>query len=72
MMLSIFALQTEIIRQMTEKNLRSIGDDLWGHREEGENTPPPGYPKVPDVFAGETPGKAGEKEKKEAKQEPQK
>lgn len=47
----IIRLQSEIIRQMTEKGLRQIGEDLWGTREGKESTPPPGYPEVPDVFA---------------------
>lgn len=44
----IIRLQNEIIRGMTERNLKTVGEDLWGRRE--ELTPPPGYPEVPDVF----------------------
>lgn len=44
----IIRLQNEIIRGMAKNNLKSVGEDLWGARE--ENTPPPGYPAVPDVF----------------------
>ncbi len=52
----IIRLQNQIIRQMTDYNLRNIGDDLWGRNPEadtkdtGEATPPPGFPPVPDVF----------------------
>jgi len=51
----IIRLQNQIIRQMTDANLRSIGEDLWGRSPldtpSGEEaTPPPGYPEVPDVF----------------------
>ncbi len=45
--LKIIELQNDIIRQMTERNLRDVGEDLWGRRD----TPPEGYPKVPDVFS---------------------
>lgn len=45
--LKIIELQNDIIRQMTERNLRDVGEDLWGIRD----TPPEGYPKVPDVFS---------------------
>lgn len=47
----IIRLQNQIIRQMTRNNLGRIGDDLWGPRgsEDGELTPPPGYPPVPDL-----------------------
>ena len=51
----IIRLQNQIIRQMTDANLRSIGEDLWGRHPldnpPRENaSPPPGYPAVPDVF----------------------
>ncbi|MDD4134224.1 MAG: AAA family ATPase [Eubacteriales bacterium] len=51
----IIRLQNQIIRQMTDANLRSIGEDLWGRhpldKSPRENaSPPPGYPAVPDVF----------------------
>jgi len=51
----IIRLQNQIIRQMTDANLRSIGEDLWGRhpldKPPRENaSPPPGYPAVPDVF----------------------
>lgn len=39
----IINLQNEIIRSMTEKNLRSIGDDLWGVR-----------PTTPKIAASDT------------------
>ncbi|NLJ64941.1 MAG: AAA family ATPase [Christensenellaceae bacterium] len=62
--LKIIQLQNEIIRNMTEKNLKSVGEDIWG----SPNTPPPGYPKVPDVFSDvEGVEKEAEEQKKEEK-----
>ncbi|MDD4081728.1 MAG: AAA family ATPase [Eubacteriales bacterium] len=70
----IIRLQNQIIRQMTDANLRSIGEDLWGRnpREsppQEEASPPPGYPAVPDVFAkgGQDAGKPEEKAKEAAR-----
>ena len=60
----IIRLQSELIRQMTEKNLDRVGEDLWGARDKTETTPPPGYPEVPDVFS-DKPQKAPSAEKKE-------
>ncbi|NLD52104.1 MAG: AAA family ATPase, partial [Clostridiales bacterium] len=59
----IIRLQNQVIREMTERNMRSIGDDLWGLREDIENlpelTPPPGYSEVPRIdVTGEQPDKA--------------
>ena len=74
----IIRLQNEIIKQMTDHNLKSIGDDLWGRNLEkdlngnGESSPPPGYPEVPDVF-GKSAGKASTEkasQKKEAEAPP--
>ena len=49
----IIKLQNQVIREMTEGNLRNIGEDLWGLREEIDDlpqiTPPPGYPPVPKI-----------------------
>ena len=47
----IIRLQSQIIREMTSRNLGRVGDDLWGisPESEGELTPPPGYPAVPDI-----------------------
>ncbi len=64
----IIRLQNDIIRQMTQTNLRNVGEDLWGRTNDlvsvEENTPPPGYPAVPDVFSTAKP-----EEKKEAPQQ---
>ncbi|MDO5021810.1 MAG: AAA family ATPase [Eubacteriales bacterium] len=56
--LKIIELQNDIIRQMTERNLKDVGEDLWGHKL----TPPEGYPKVPEVFSPEE--KTSEKKEK--------
>jgi len=53
----IIRLQNQVIREMTERSLTGIGEDLWGMREEinslPEITPPPGYPEVPSIdFTG--------------------
>ena len=68
----IIRLQNQIIRQMTDHNLKMIGEDLWGRNPEGESTdnggsaPPPGYPPVPDVFDADRQKPAPKtKEKKE-------
>ena len=46
----ILRLQTKVIREMAEKNLGRLGDDLWGPRTVHEElTPPPGYPPVPSI-----------------------
>lgn len=62
----IIRLQNQIIQQMTGRNLKNIGEDLWGRSPEPvteeEKTPPPGYPPVPDIFSQP-------KEKTEAKKE---
>ena len=62
----IIRLQHQVIREMTERNLRGIGDDLWGLREDIENlpelTPPPGYPAVPRIdLESDEPARAGDK-----------
>ncbi len=70
----IIRLQNEIIKQMTDHNLKSIGDDLWGrmptagYKPIEEITPPPGFPPVPDVFAkpAEKPQEKTEEKSKEA------
>ena len=54
----ILRLQNQVIREMTERNLKGIGDDLWGLRRDiqelPEVAPPPGYPPVPSIdFTGE-------------------
>jgi stage V sporulation protein K len=51
----IIRLQSQIIREMTQKNLRKVGEDLWGlPRSDSETpSPPPGYPPVPDIFSDE-------------------
>lgn len=64
----IIRLQGEIIRQMTEKNLRQLGQDLWGKTDEKELTPPPGYPEVPDIFS-DKPVKTAAPDKQEKKAE---
>jgi SpoVK/Ycf46/Vps4 family AAA+-type ATPase len=56
----IIRLQNDIIRQMTERNLRNVGEDLWGRPTDLDNigeesTPPPGYPEVPDIFSTKKP-----------------
>ncbi len=69
--LEILRLQNQIIQQMTQRNLKNIGEDLWGLREEIEDlpvlTPPPGFPEVPAIdFSGE-PGKKKDAPKAEEK-----
>ena len=68
----IIRLQNQIIRQMTEHNLKIIGEDLWGRNPEAdpgsteEPAPPPGFPPVPDVFgAGRQKAASQPEEKKE-------
>lgn len=73
----IIRLQNEIIRQMTDKNLERVGDDLFGVREETEGdlplTPPPGYPEVPVIdFTGKDSGKPAETAKEKKQQAAQK
>jgi stage V sporulation protein K len=69
----IIRLQNEIIRQMTEKNLRDVGQDLWGRNPAPvsnpieESTPPPGFPPVPDVFG--QPDKKSQEETEPQKEE---
>lgn len=72
----IIRLQNDIIRQMTERNLRTVGEDLWGRpaakeKTGEESTPPPGYPEVPDVFFTKKPEekKAAETKAEEKKTE---
>lgn len=45
-------LQNETLRKLTKDNLRKVGSDLFGDNEE-TLTPPPGFPKVPDIFASD-------------------
>ncbi len=72
----IIKLQNQVIREMTEGNLRNIGEDLWGLREEIEDlpqiTPPPGYPPVPKIDFSARDEKISEKpaEKKAAQPAP--
>jgi len=55
----IIRLQNQIIRELTRNSLRRVGEDLWGppRQDSEKNSPPPGFPEVPDVF-GEASGKA--------------
>lgn len=51
----IIRLQSEVIRQLAGENLRRVGEDLWGmppakNEPDLPDTPPAGYPPVPDVF----------------------
>ena len=51
----IIRLQSDLIRQMTRKNLSKVSEDLWGPHTEADlpSGPPPGYPEVPKIdFAG--------------------
>ena len=72
----IIRLQNQVIREMTEGNLRNIGGDLWGLREEIDDlpqiTPPPGYPPVPRIDFTASDEKKSEKpaEKKAAQPAP--
>ncbi|MHC1786859.1 MAG: AAA family ATPase [Christensenellales bacterium] len=52
----IIRLQNQVIREMTERTMNNIGEDLWGLHREVEDlpelTPPPGYPAVPSLEGG--------------------
>lgn len=63
----IVRLQSQIIREMAGENLRRVGADLWGPTpdETTPDTPPPGFPAVPDPFAKEEAKPAQSQEKKE-------
>ncbi|NLB38477.1 MAG: hypothetical protein GX810_04410 [Clostridiales bacterium] len=63
----IVRLQSQIIREMAGENLRRVGADLWGPTpdETTPDTPPPGFPAVPDPFAKEEANPAQSQEKKE-------
>ncbi|NLD52975.1 MAG: hypothetical protein GX650_08745, partial [Clostridiales bacterium] len=37
--LEIIRLQNQVIREMTERGITGIGEDLWGMRAEIENLP---------------------------------
>ena len=49
----IIRLQSQIIREMTQKNLHRVGEDLWGVPKINQepSSPPPGFPPVPDIFS---------------------
>lgn len=69
----IIRLQNQVIREMTQGNLRNIGEDLWGLHEEIEDlpqiTPPPGYPPVPKIdFSAKEEKKPEKPAEKEAAQ----
>jgi SpoVK/Ycf46/Vps4 family AAA+-type ATPase len=68
--LEIIRLQNQVIREMTERGITGIGEDLWGMRAEIENlpevTPPPGYPEVPSIdFTGKQDGQKPAVQQKE-------
>ena len=68
--LEIIRLQNQVIREMTERGITGIGEDLWGMRAEIENlpevTPPPGYPEVPSIdFTGKQDGQKPSEQQKE-------
>lgn len=68
----IIRLQNELIREMSRKNLGSVGNDLWGRSpvEDGDAlTPPPGYPEVPRIDFGEGDAQGQAKAGQEAQKE---
>lgn len=71
----IIRLQSQIISELTQRNLRSVNEDLWGslgRQDEEALTPPPGYPEVPSLDLSGKGKQSGEKvEKKEEKKEDQ-
>ncbi len=69
----IIRLQNQVIREMTEGNLRNIGDDLWGLHKDIEElpeiTPPPGFPPVPQIdFTAKTGGPQEQQKETKAEQ----
>lgn len=70
----IIRLQSEVIRQLAGDNLRRVGEDLWGmppakNEPDLPDTPPAGYPPVPDVFGTDN-AAAEEKKAEEAPASP--
>ena len=75
----ILRLQNQIISQLTESKLKSVGDDLFGNvslPQTEELGPPPGFPAVPKIdYTGrsedETPDKSKSLDKAPGKEEKQ-
>lgn len=57
-------LQNETLRKLTQNNLRKVSSDLFGEDNE-VSTPPPGFPKVPDIFGTQKEEKIEATKKKE-------
>ena len=43
----IISMQLDLIRQMTENNIRRLSDDIWGPRRDADKKKADGTPKTP-------------------------